>query len=263
MLRRLILRLGIIKASVVTTIVAVLCSVVISIGINHLWYGENSNQVIFFAIAAPVIIAPIFNYLFLRMVFQLEYLQAQLREIAIRDGLTGAFNRRHWIELAECELARARRYAGVFSVIMFDVDNFKHINDTYGHVAGDLVLCQLSSICMSQSRRIDAFARYGGEEFVFLLPQSDKAQAWLFAERIRTSLAQARFDFNQIEFGVTVSVGVITFCSCISNLDDLLIRVDKALYVAKKAGKDRTIVAQGFCDSTNSINAKVLTTNQI
>ncbi|MBI5029239.1 MAG: diguanylate cyclase [Chloroflexi bacterium] len=257
MLRKLVRRLGIAKTSALVTIVAVLFSVGMSVGIEFIIHGGVSAQVIVFAIAMPVLIAPIFNYVFLRLVFQLEDLQAQLHRMTITDELTGAFNRRHWIELAELELARAKRYAGVFSILSFDVDNFKRINDTFGHAAGDLVLRQLSHICMSNSREVDVFARYGGEEFVFLLPEMDKEQAWLFAERIRTTIAQTRFAFSQVEIGITLSIGVTTFHSTISDLNCLLMQVDQALYVAKNAGKDRTIVAQGLDDLANSIQASL------
>jgi len=243
MLRKVVKQVGIVKTSVLVTFAVVLFSISMVVGLAFLQHDIPSTQDVIFAIAMPGIITQIFNFVFLRLVFQLEDLQAKLREIAIRDELTQAFNRRHWIELAEMELARAKRYGQVFSVILFDIDNFKRVNDTHGHLAGDLVLRQVSSICMSQTRKIDAFARYGGEEFIFLLPQSDKTHARLFAERIRKALAQARFSFNQIEISVTVSAGVITLDQVTSDLDGLLIRVDKALYAAKEAGKDRTIVA--------------------
>jgi diguanylate cyclase (GGDEF)-like protein len=245
-LRKLVKRLGIIKTSVLVTLTAVLFSVCTSIGLAYVLYGALIPQIIVFAIAMPCIIAPVFNFFFLRLVFQLEDLQAKLREIAIRDGLTQAFNRRHWIELAETELARAKRYGPVFSILILDIDNFKRINDTQGHLAGDLVLRQVSAICMAHSRTSDAFARYGGEEFIFLLPHSDKTHAWSFAERIRQTLAQARFSFNQAEISITVSIGVITFDQVTADLDNLLIRVDKALYAAKKAGKNQTIVAEAL-----------------
>ena len=243
MLRKLLLQLGIVKATVLVTIIAELFSVSISASIDFLVHGDVSAQVILFAATVPLIIAPVFNILFLRLVFQLESLQAKLRDLAIRDELTQAFNRRHWMELAEVELARAKRYERVFSIILFDIDNFKCVNDTHGHLAGDMVLRQVSGICRSQSRQIDVFARYGGEEFIFLLPDSDKADAWLFAERMRNSLADARFCFNQTEIRITVSAGVITFDQATSDLDSLLMRVDEAQYAAKNAGKNRTIVA--------------------
>ncbi|CAG0946164.1 putative diguanylate cyclase DgcC [Anaerolineae bacterium] len=244
MLRKLVKQLGIVKTSVLVTIVAVLFSIGLSVTIEFLLHGEVSSQVIVFAITMPILIAPIFNFLFLRMVFQLEDLQAKFRAVSITDELTQAFNRRHWIELAELELARAKRYGQVFSVIIFDLDDFKRVNDTHGHLAGDLVLRQVSRICLSASRKMDAFARYGGEEFIFLLPQSDKPHARLVAERIRQELAQARFSFNQTEIRITVSVGVVTFDQVTSDLEGLLMRVDKALYAAKKAGKNRSIVAE-------------------
>lgn len=244
MLQRFFLRLGVVKASVLTTVAAILFSVVITIAINLFWLGTLSTQVIAFAIVAPLIIAPVFNVLILRLLFQLQDLQAQLRELAIRDGLTGAFNRRHWMEQAELELARAKRYPHVFSILLFDLDNFKRINDTHGHLAGDLVLREVSRVCMSHSRKVDVFARYGGEEFIFLLPQSDQAHAWAFAERMRQTLAETPFTFDQTQIRVTVSIGMVTFEQGAGALDGLLMRADKALYAAKNTGKNRSVAAE-------------------
>jgi diguanylate cyclase (GGDEF)-like protein len=242
-LRKIVRRLGMLKTTVLTTIAVVFLSISLSVGIVFLLHGTLTPIEIVFAIVIPCIIAPIVNYVFLHLVFQLEDLQAKLRELAIRDELTQAFNRRHWIELAETELARAKRYGQSFSVILLDIDHFKGVNDTHGHLAGDSVLRELSSACIRQSRQVDAFARYGGEEFIFLLPQSDKTHARLFAERIRKTLAETHFCYNQIEIRITVSLGVITFDPSTTALDSLLMRVDQALYAAKKAGRNRAIVA--------------------
>jgi len=244
MLRKLVRQLGVVKTSVVVTILAIFFSVGISAGIEFILRGTISTQVLVFAVAMPVVIAPVFNYFFLRLVFQLEDLQAQLRELAIRDGLTGAFNRRHWMEQAELELARAKRYPHVFSILLFDLDNFKRINDTHGHLAGDLVLREVSRVCMSHSRKVDVFARYGGEEFIFLLPQSDQAHAWAFAERMRQTLAETPFTFDQTQIRVTVSIGMVTFEQGAGALDGLLMRADKALYTAKNTGKNRSVAAE-------------------
>lgn len=244
MLRQFVRRLGIVKTSVVVTVIAVLFSVGISAGVEFITRGAVSIQVIIFAVTMPVFIAPIFNYFFLRLVFQLEDLQAQLRELAIRDGLTGAFNRRHWMEQAETELARAKRYPQTFSILLFDLDNFKRINDTHGHLAGDLVLREVSRVCMSHSRKVDVFARYGGEEFVFLLPQADPAHAWSFAERIRATVAATPVAFDHRAIPITMSIGVVTFVQGAGTLDDLLMRADRALYFAKNAGKNRSVAAE-------------------
>jgi diguanylate cyclase (GGDEF)-like protein len=244
MLRKLFRRLGIPKTSALVTIIAVLFSTTISSLIEFIGRGFVSRENLLFAIAMPVVIAPIFNFLFLRLVFQLEDLQAQLREIAIKDELTQAYNRRHWLELAELELARAKRYGGIFSIIIFDIDNFKRINDTHGHLAGDSVLRQLSSICLAQLRKIDTFARYGGEEFIFLLPQADGSQTRIMAERIRQALSTTRFSCNQTEICITVSAGMTTSDPSISDLDSLLSRADRALYAAKRAEKNRAFAAE-------------------
>jgi diguanylate cyclase (GGDEF)-like protein len=231
-LRKLVRHLGIPTTAVLVTVAAVIFSVCLSATIDWLLHGDISSQAVVFAIAVPLMISPVFSIVFLRLVFQLEDLQAQLRETMQRDELTRAFNRRHWIEAAEMEIARAKRHRDVFSIVLLDIDDFKRVNDTYGHQAGDTVLREVSRICVSQSRSIDTFARYGGEEFIFLLPHSDRTAAWACSQRVRKTLEEATFSFGQIPIRITVSIGVITFDPAGPGLEDMFKQVDEALYAA-------------------------------
>jgi diguanylate cyclase (GGDEF)-like protein len=241
MLRDLFLRLGIVRSSALATCVAVAFSLLLSSGIELLLYGNISVQALSFAIAVPLMIAPIFSAIILRLVFQLEALQTKLREITIRDELTQAFNRRYWIELAEQQFSQAKRYGQVFSIAIMDVDDFKRVNDVYGHSAGDLVLRRLSAVCRSHARSSDIFARYGGEEFVFLLPSSDRKMAWDFCERIRQTLSAECICAGETEIRITVSIGVSTRDQSTTSLDELIAHADHALYAAKKNGKNQTM----------------------
>jgi diguanylate cyclase (GGDEF)-like protein/PAS domain S-box-containing protein len=173
-------------------------------------------------------------------------LQRELEHQARLDFLTGLFNRRYFLELAEKELSRLRRYGGKLSLIMFDIDFFKRINDVHGHNVGDLVLRKVAQISRESLRKIDVVGRLGGEEFVVLLPQTDQQQAVDAAERLRLALAAGEVTLkNGIPIHFTVSLGVITVGEESDwqgesiNIDDLLIWVDLALYQAKRGGRNR------------------------
>ena len=162
-----------------------------------------------------------------------------MRQLAITDELTQTYNRRHFIETAEREFARARRYHEAFSVVVLDLDDFKSVNDTHGHPAGDQVLRTVSDLCRRNIRQHDTFARYGGEEFVFLLPGLDYAGACEFAERIRRRLAGTPVAFGDRLIHVTASLGVAVYHEGLSDLDSLLTHADQAMYRAKNLGKNR------------------------
>jgi len=166
-------------------------------------------------------------------------IEEKLRQQARTDPLTGIFNRRHFFELAEKELERARRYRRTLSVLIFDIDHFKLVNDTHGHAVGDQVLCKLTAECQAGLRENDIFARYGGEEFIILLPESDLEQARQMAERIRKILAgTASLEVGSASISLTVSVGVTSLDDENLGLDELILRADSALYTAKEAGRN-------------------------
>src|SRR4051794_25517135 len=126
------------------------------------------------------------------------------------DGLTQIFNRRYFLEQLDREVSRAKRYRRELSLILFDIDKFKNINDTYGHLAGDYVLKQLATVIKGKIRREDVLARYGGEEFAIVLPEIDIANANAFGDKIRKIVEKAPFKFEDTKIAVTVSVGVAT-----------------------------------------------------
>ena len=153
------------------------------------------------------------------------------------DGLTQIFNRRYFLEQLERELSRAKRYRRELSLILFDIDHFKQINDTYGHLAGDYVLKQLATVVKGKIRRDDIMARYGGEEFAVILPEIDNANSVAFSEKIRKLVEKTPFKFEDARIAVTVSIGVATG----EDADDaanLIKRTDEKLYEAKNAGRN-------------------------
>lgn len=181
----------------------------------------------------------------LRDVSERKQMEAKLRQLAITDPLTNVFDRYHFFTLADKEFERARRYNHSLSVILLDVDRFKHINDTFGHTFSDQVLKALASRCQGNMREIDLFARYGSEEFVVLLPETDRKQAHLVAERLRKEIADLPMEFEGETVSVTISLGVASLVGekAIS-LDKLLRQADKAMAIAKRSGRNRVSVWQ-------------------
>lgn len=169
--------------------------------------------------------------------------QQELERLSQVDALTGLANRRHFMVLAEQELARAIRYGGALSMFMMDIDHFKVVNDTYGHQTGDLVLQQLGNVCREALREIDSVGRIGGEEFAVILPQTDAAQALEVAERLRQAVADTGLALEHgLPLHFTLSIGVTTLTGSGANIDMLLGQADSALYEAKRTGRNRVCV---------------------
>jgi diguanylate cyclase (GGDEF)-like protein/PAS domain S-box-containing protein len=165
--------------------------------------------------------------------------EEELIRIANTDFLTGVPNRRRFLEELETELARSGRTGRSAVLLMVDIDHFKNINDTSGHAAGDAVLKHFTEMAMGNLRRADCFGRLGGEEFAFLLPETDLASAWHFADRFRRLVADtpARGPNGPISF--TVSIGLANCSAADSTIDSILAQADTALYLAKDRGRNR------------------------
>jgi diguanylate cyclase (GGDEF)-like protein len=157
------------------------------------------------------------------------------------DGLTQIYNKRYFIETLEREIGRAHRYRRELSLIMFDIDKFKPINDTYGHLAGDHVLKQLASVIKTRIRREDILARYGGEEFAIILPEIDRHNALVFAEKIRVLVENAVFRFEDTDIPVTISIGVASIANEVQEPHEFIRLADENLYEAKSQGRNRVI----------------------
>src|SRR5439155_1345763 len=162
-------------------------------------------------------------------------------EQAIRDPLTGIYNRRFLFEAFEKEVRRNERYGSEGSLVLFDVDDFKRVNDTYGHAEGDEVLRKLAALVEQLVRPVDSFARIGGEEFAILLPETNQLDALLVAERVRASISRAELLPDE---RVTVSAGVASCPHDGNTRDELHRKADAALYWAKRNGKDLCAVAR-------------------
>ena len=155
------------------------------------------------------------------------------------DGLTQIYNKRYFLETLEREISRAHRYRRELSMIMFDIDHFKKINDTYGHLAGDYVLKQLASVVKSRIRREDTMSRYGGEEFAIVLPEVDAYNANQTAEKIRKLVEKTVFKFEDTKIPVTISVGVCSITPDTKDPGEFIKKADEKLYQAKSQGRNQ------------------------
>jgi len=172
----------------------------------------------------------------------------KLKVLATVDGMTGLFNRRHFLSLAEIEWSRYLRHGRPMSLILFDIDRFKSINDSFGHYAGDHVIMQIADICRQQKRKSDIIARFGGEEFLILLPETELTAAQRVAERLRRKVEKSVFSVVSKAITTTISIGVAETNLTMASIFDLIKLADKALYSAKDCGRNRVCAAwrQGF-----------------
>jgi diguanylate cyclase (GGDEF)-like protein len=191
----------------------------------------------------------LFNYLANQAAVSIENvdLHETVQRQAVTDELTGLFNHRRFQEVMAIEVERARRFGMPMSLIMLDIDNFKRVNDTYGHMQGDLVLREVARVLRESSREIDEPARYGGEEMAVALPQTDLEGAFQFAERVRQRIEGLELPI--LDGGgtlrVTASFGAAsTPGTADSDKDALVAAADAALYRAKRSGKNRTVKAE-------------------
>ena len=165
---------------------------------------------------------------------------SELKRLASTDPLTGAFNRRHFIDLCAKELARTRRYHNSVSCMILDIDHFKRVNDVYGHDVGDEAIIGTARTARKALRTEDIFARLGGEEFVALLPMTNLQGAYTVAERVRNAIAGIRIDTRLGELTFTASIGLVEVSDG-ESLEQSLKRADIALYEAKHAGRNRVV----------------------
>ena len=171
-----------------------------------------------------------------------ENFQRQMYDAALRDGLTKAFNKKYFLTRLDTELAYARRHRTNLSMMMLDVDHFKRVNDTFGHLAGDSVLVALAEVVTKTLRAEDVFARYGGEEFAVICRGVSRDQACVLAERIRAHVEATSFDANGTRMPVTVSLGVAGMPEYAAESSvQLVAAADEALYAAKRGGRNRVM----------------------
>lgn len=198
------------------------------------WISINAQPIFFDTTPTPSAVVTTFND-----ITRQKLREDEIRRISVTDHLTQIYNRMKFVEELNREIPRANRYDAPLSIVMFDIDHFKRVNDTYGHDAGDNVLKTVASLVKDLIRDTDVFARWGGEEFIILLPNTLVSDGKLLAERIRKAIAD--YEFTSMP-PVTASFG-ITQLQPNDAGDDLTKRVDKALYHSKASGRNRTTSA--------------------
>lgn len=171
--------------------------------------------------------------------------QRKMYQAALCDSLTGAYNKKYFLDQLLKEFSFAQRHNSPLSLIMFDVDHFKRVNDTYGHLGGDEVLIRLSELTNESVRNEDIFARYGGEEFAVICRGVPMRQAAHLGDRLRRSVEQAKFVYNNQHMPITISVGVAGVPDiAVNSMQELIEAADVALYAAKNSGRNRVMLAR-------------------
>jgi diguanylate cyclase (GGDEF)-like protein/PAS domain S-box-containing protein len=174
---------------------------------------------------------------------KIKRLNAGLEQLAMTDYLTSLYNRRYFMQRGTEEFKRAKRNKQPLALLMLDIDQFKKVNDTYGHEAGDMALQQVASVLKSSLREIDILGRMGGEEFAVLLPNTPLHEAGVLAERVQQIMANTSFELPgaSLNINITISIGVAVMTDEMSVIDDILRNADAALYHAKNSGRNRVI----------------------
>ena len=204
--------------------------------IHKVFESQITVTIFITAVLIPFIIAPVFTFFILGLTFKLDDAQIQMHTLSITDSLTKAFNRHYFSEMAEQECARVMRYNVEFSIILFDIDGFKKINDALGQHTGDRVLQETSRICKESIRVTDVFARWGGDEFIILVRESRKADLEAIVNRIQRNLEEITLNIEDTEIRLTVSVGAQRSRQGCHDFNLIISSADKALHKAKEQG---------------------------
>lgn len=234
---------------VITVLSSLVLTYLVLVAQERTDYQSLRNALVTGAIVPLVVAPPIFYFLF-SLLARLYKSNRQIERLTRMDELTDCFNRRYFAELAERELALAKRHQSPVALLMLDINHFKRINDSCGHLAGDDVLRELVRRINQEVRATDIVGRFGGDEFLVLLPQTDAAGALETAERIRRKVAErpARVGDKTIDF--VVSIGMATNQQGGYRLERLLSLADRAMFLAKEKGRNRVEVSNGALEAT-------------
>jgi len=260
-MRNRIASLGLIKTvALITVIVCTLTIViygVIALVLNYFVGYQPTLVGLIFPVITPLVITPIVSVFFVNLILKLHRLEGEVRELATDDALTGLLNRRTFLTATELMMNEALRHKTQFAVALLDLDFFKAINDTYGHVAGDEVLRTIGAICKKLPRKSDVVGRYGGEEFIFFLPNCDENNARTLCDRLHQAIRTTSVVFQDNTISITGSIGVfvhsggeISHTGNLQGLDHFINLADIALYEAKDRGRNQTCIYRDDDGST-------------
>lgn len=178
----------------------------------------------------------------LEVIRQINFMYSRSKYLSLTDELTGLANRRSFENCFEKEFLRARRYKNKLTLVMFDIDHFKNVNDTYGHPCGDFVLKQIANAALQTFRKTDTVFRFGGEEFAIILAETDIQQSIIPLERFRKTVETLNLNYDGNFIDVTVSIGACQLTDEINTKEEFLNMTDRALYEAKNSGRNRTVL---------------------
>lgn len=208
-----------------------------AIFIRTRWSLGHPHMVMALTVVSNIVLLVGLIWLLASMIQRVEAERAAVQQQAETDKLTGIYNRRHFETSLELEIQRARRYGASLALLMIDVDNFKQLNDSYGHLVGDRMLCRLARECESCLRTSDVFCRYGGDEFVIIAPETSAQAAVAMARRMRQNIDALGMDQSFGTLGI--SIGIAVWEDNFKTNDDFIAAADSALYQAKSAGRNR------------------------
>lgn len=243
MFRLLLRRYGIATVTLGMTFISILLSVGITWGVNAFIGRGPVGEGWAIAILAPLLIAPLMSVQVLQLLSKLDTAEQQLQVLSHTDELTQTYNRRFFMQYVDQELKRMHRSGETFSVAILDIDNFKQINDTYGHLIGDQLLRELTQMLKGQIRQADVLARYGGDEFIILFPQTTRQQVDVWIQRIYETAAGTAISIQGCSIKPLFSVGVAFSTPGMNSIDEVLKLADIALYQAKRNGGNQFVPA--------------------
>jgi len=245
-MRHYIVKLGRIRTVIIITLVSCVLSIVLTALLMTLFGMELDTPSLVISALVPLIVASTVSWGVVEVLFRVHRLEEEIRRVATYDMLTGVMTRRAFFNAAESVLRVAGRNKMPVSALSIDIDDFKHINDSHGHSAGDAALCAFGSVLRDCARKSDIVGRIGGEEFALLLPDTDLAGAVNLAGKIRAAMPGAVIGTSTGIIHFTVSIGATQSAENGSmTLEALLRQSDLALYRAKRSGKDSIVEYSG------------------
>lgn len=238
-----LLKIGQLRLTLLITLISIVCSVAITLTILTIGLGKISPIGVVISIVAPLVIAPLMSWHVIGLMLKVARLEHDMRQLATYDQLTQLLSRTVFIKRASTLLNRYQKQQRAITFAYLDIDNFKLINDNYGHSAGDQVIASLGKLIITKTTDNDLSGRLGGEEFIICIPDLDLAGATAVIEELLTEIRQSSVQCNNLALSYTVSVGVThTNSTTTQSLEELIKRADQALYQAKRTGKDKLVI---------------------
>ena len=254
-MREQIIKLGQTKTVIFITITSIISSILLYLLVAYLWIGKDFFKGIIIATIIPTLITPSISWYMIKLLIKIHYLEIKMRELATFDSLTNVMSREAFLTESKNIYNISKKNSLSFAILYIDIDDFKKINDKYGHSTGDKVLKNFGSILNNFARNNDKVGRLGGEEFAFILPKTTLKDALNFANSLREIVNNQTIQDNNMIISYTTSIGISIFNNKNSvTLETLIKQSDKALYRAKHSGKNCSVIYKNLNKSINSIS---------